>query len=125
MNVSMQSDKNGGREKRAEDGQQKSIPVQKQNITLRVLGKPYPLTIDVRKEEVYRLAERQVNELASHIAGARAEGFTSQDCLALTALQFAIWHITLSQSRKVGDDDVEALNDIAKRISDYLNRPEL
>ena len=33
----------------------------KQKINLKVAGKAYSLTIDSDKEEVYRLAEREVN----------------------------------------------------------------
>ena len=33
----------------------------KQKITLKVDNKPYQMTIDSDKEEIYRLAEREVN----------------------------------------------------------------
>ena len=34
----------------------------KQAIKLRIMGKPYAFNIDSEKEEMYRLAEREVND---------------------------------------------------------------
>lgn len=43
----------------------------KQNITVKIIGKPYPLAIDGEKEELYRLAEREINAyVTQHRTGA-------------------------------------------------------
>ena len=41
--------------------------MEKQAITLKIAGRSYPLNIDREKEEVYRLAEREVNAYLAQI----------------------------------------------------------
>lgn len=95
---------------------------EKQNITLRILGRAYAMTIDSRKEEVMRTAEQEVNKIAGVFERERFVGHQAQDFLALTALQLAIDNITMSRSLSVGDDDVKALNALNDRVGAYLNR---
>lgn len=94
----------------------------RQNITLRIRNREYPLTIELEKEELYRLAERKVNELIAKYEGSGRGGFILQDWMALAALDLAIENIRTSQSREVGNDDVKELNRISEQISEYLNR---
>ena len=54
----------------------------KQNITVKIIGKPYPLAIDGEKEELYRLAEREINAYVTRIEQAHFKGFSKEDCLA-------------------------------------------
>ena len=61
----------------------------KQNITVKIIGKPYPLAIDGEKEELYRLAEREINAYVTRIEQAHFKGFSKEDCLAMAAFQIA------------------------------------
>ena len=61
----------------------------KQSITLKIAGKQYPLSVDARQEELYRLAEREINERFSRIERAKFKDFKREDCLALAALQIS------------------------------------
>lgn len=95
----------------------------KQNITLRLCGKDYPFTIDAEKEELYRIAARQVNQRVSNLAQNIAQGdYTAKDFLALTAFAFAQECIAMSQNREVGDENVKALDALSEKISEYMNR---
>lgn len=62
----------------------------KQNITVKIIGKPYPLAIDGEKEELYRLAEREINAYVTRIEQAHFKGFSKEDCLAMAAFQIAV-----------------------------------
>ena len=53
----------------------------KQKINLKVAGKAYSLTIDSEKEEIYRLAERDVNSNVGKLQKTFGESFSVQDCL--------------------------------------------
>ncbi|MBP3482543.1 MAG: cell division protein ZapA [Alistipes sp.] len=97
----------------------------KQNIKLNIGGKSYQLGIDPAKEEMYRLAEREVNARASRFGKAKVDGFAMQDCLAMSALELAISNIGMSRSREVGNEDVRELADIAQRIADYVDTLKL
>ena len=55
----------------------------KQSITLKIAGKQYPLSVDSRQEELYRLAEREINDRFSRIEKAKFKDFKREDCLAL------------------------------------------
>ena len=94
---------------------------EKQNIKLNIGGKSYQLGIDPAKEEVYRLAEREVNARASKFGKAKVDGFAMQDCLAMAGLELAISNIGMSRSREVGNEDVKALASIAREIADYVD----
>ena len=79
----------------------------KQNITVKIIGKPYPLAIDGEKEELYRLAEREINAYVTRIEQAHFKGFSKEDCLAMAAFQIAVAKLALAQSREVGDEEVK------------------
>ena len=79
----------------------------KQAITLKIAGKSYPFNIESGKEEMYRLAEREVNSY-----------------LAMTALKFAIANVGMRQSREVDDEDLRQLEKIGTEIDAYLNDPK-
>ncbi len=104
---------------------------EKQAIKLNIGGKSYSFTLTrdageeqtlADKEEIYRLAEREVNAYAIQFEKAKYEGFSMQDYLALAALQLAISKITLTRSRSVGDEDVQRLDALRAEIDNYLNR---
>ena len=75
---------------------------EQQAIKLKIAGKSYSFTLKheegdaqslADKEELYRLAEREVNAYVTRFEKARYEGFSTQDCLAMAALQLAISNI--------------------------------
>lgn len=97
----------------------------KLNITLRICGKDYPFTIDAEKEELYRIAAREVNQMVSTYAQNITQGdYTAKDFLALTAFNFARECRMMSQNREVGNEDVKELDSISERITEYMNRLE-
>ena len=94
----------------------------KQKISLKVGGKAYQMTIESDKEEIYRLAEREVNGAIGKLQKAFGENFTMQDCLAIAALQCSINNITISKQNELGDEDLQALDELSKRLDQHLNR---
>ena len=91
----------------------------KQNITVKIIGKPYPLAIDGEKEELYRLAEREINAYVTRIEQAHFKGFSKEDCLAMAAFQIAV--AKLAQSREVGDEEVKTLAALGGELESYLD----
>ena len=94
----------------------------KQKISLKVGGKSYQMTIDSDKEEIYRLAEREVGRDVGKYQKVFGESFTMQDCLAIAALQCKINYITITKQNELGDDDLQALDELSKRLDQHLNR---
>ena len=90
----------------------------KQNITVKIIGKPYPLAIDGEKEELYRLAEREINAYVTRIEQAHFKGFSKEDCLAI---QIAVAKLALAQSREVGDEEVKTLAALGGELESYLD----
>lgn len=95
-----------------------------QAITLKIAGKSYPLNIESGKEEVYRLAEREVNAYLAQIKQNNFRSWTDQDYIAMAALKFAIAGVALRQSREVGGEELRKLEALADEIDTYLNAPE-
>lgn len=93
----------------------------KQSITLKVAGRGYALEVDSQKEEIYRLAEREVNAYLSRLMQQKYENWTEKDYLAMTALKFAIANVDMRQSREVGSEELKQLNALATQIDQYLN----
>ena len=71
-----------------------------------------------------RLAEREVNASVTRFEQAKYEGFETQDCLAMAALQLAISSVSLARSREVGSEDLRRLEALRDEIDEYLNRIE-
>lgn len=94
----------------------------KQKISLKVGGKSYQMTIDSDKEEIYRLAEREVNATVGNLQKVFGESFTMQDCLAIAALKCNINNITINRQNELGNDDLQALDELSKRLDQHLNR---
>ncbi len=93
----------------------------KQAITLKIAGKSYPFNIESGKEEVYRLAEREVNSYIALIKQQNIKGWGEQDYLAMAALKFAIANVGMRQSRELDNEDLRQLEKIGAQIDDYLN----
>ena len=96
----------------------------KLNIKLTIAGKGYSLTINSDKEEVYRLAEKKVNEYIAEIGKQKFTNFSAQDYLALTALKMAITATEAQKMGEVGSEELQSLSALDDRINDYLNKIE-
>ena len=94
----------------------------KQKINLKVAGKAYSLTIDSDKEEVYRLAEREVNTNLATLQKTFGDNFDIKDCLAITALQLSINNIAITRQNELESDDMRALDAMSQRLDKHLNR---
>lgn len=92
----------------------------KLDIKLEVLGKVYSLQIDPAKEEIYRLAAREINSMVAAAQRARIDGFSIQDYLSLIAVDLMIANIRLQNRDDVADGDMQALNELSKRLSDHI-----
>lgn len=97
---------------------------QQQAIKLKIAGKSYSFTLKheaneeqslAEKEELYRLAEREVNAYVTRFEKAKYEGFSTQDCLAMAALQLAISSVSLARSREVGSEGSPQAGSAARR----------
>ena len=84
----------------------------KQAITLKIAGKSYPFNIESGKEEMYRLAEREVNSYLALIKQQNIKNWNDQDYLSMTALKFAIANVGMRQSREVDSEDLRQLGTI-------------
>ena len=93
-----------------------------QKINLKVAGKAYSMTIDIEKEEVYRLAEREVNANVSRLKKAFGDNCDIKDCLAISALQYCINNIALNRQSEMDSDDMKALDKLSQRLDKHLNR---
>ena len=94
----------------------------KQAITLKIAGKSYSFTIDSKKEELYRLAEREVNTHIATIKKNNFKGWNEQDYINMTALQFAILNVDMKHNRELGGDDLKHITQISGEIDTYLNQ---
>ena len=94
----------------------------KQKIHLKVGGKPYQMNIDSDKEEIYRLAEREVNGAIVKLQNVFGDSFSLQDCLAIAALQLSINNITITKQNELGNDDLQALDNLSQRLDQHLNK---
>lgn len=95
----------------------------KQAITLKIADKSYPFTIESGKEEVYRLAEREVNDYLALIMKQKIRSWTTQDYLAMAALKFAIADIKTRFDRLPDTDDLSRLERLDEELDACLNSP--
>ena len=96
----------------------------KQAITLKIAGIGIPLTIDSEKEEVYRLAEREINNYLTLIRKDNIPGWTDNHYLVMAALRFAITSVNQRRRRETDNDDLRRLEALSTEIDAYLNAPE-
>ena len=92
------------------------------NIKLDIAGKPYEMSIDASNEEVYRLAAREINKRLSAAQLSRVDGFGVQDYLAIVAVDLMIANIRLSRRADVAEGDMQALAELAERLSNHLEK---
>ena len=93
----------------------------KQAITLKIAGKSYPFNIESGKEEIYRLAEREVNSYLALIKQQHIKNWNDQDYLAMAALKFAIANVGKGRSREMGSEGRKQLKKIGTRLDEYLD----
>ena len=92
------------------------------NIKLDIAGKPYEMSIDASNEEVYRLAAREINKRLSAAQLSRVDGFGVQDYLAIVSVDLMIANIRLSRRADVAEGDMQALAELAERLSNHLEK---
>ncbi len=93
----------------------------KQAIKLKVGGKSYSLNIESEKEELYRLAERELNQSIKEYESQNFVGFSAIDYLSITALKFAIDNVASRLKGELNTDDMNSLKRIESSIGDYMN----
>lgn len=95
----------------------------KLTMHLKVAGKAYRVNTSPEKEEAYRLAEQEVNDLIDSFKRGKYKGFEDRDYLAMAALHLAIGNVQMRQSREVGGEDLKRLEEMSHRLDHYLNEP--
>lgn len=87
-------------------------------INISIAGKSYPMTVDAANEELYRIAAKRLDEAIAEFN--RVPQFDSQDRLAMAALRYTIKFLHSERSVSLGDEDIEELEAIERRIRDYV-----
>ena len=91
-------------------------------IKLDIAGKTYPMEIDARNEEIYRLAARDINKLMNMAQQSRVDGFGVQDYLAIVAVDLMISNIQLKRKNDIEEGDMKTLSELAERLSKHLEK---
>jgi len=94
---------------------------EKFTMNLKVAGRPYRLNIRAEKEELYRLAEKEVNRYVEDFKKGNYKGFEDRDYIALAAIHLAIDAMRMRQAREVVSADLKALERLNRSLDDYLN----
>ncbi len=87
-------------------------------INIKIEGRVYPLSIDRKDEERYRLAAKAVNETVSKYKELFRDK-DAQDILAMAAFQIALEHTEMSQ-REDKSLFIDGLKDLNDDILDFL-----
>ena len=87
-------------------------------INISIAGKSYPMTVDVANEELYRVAAKRLNETIAEFN--RVPQFSSEDRLAMAALRYSILALNSERNVSLGDEDIQELENIERRIRDYV-----
>lgn len=91
-------------------------------IRLTVAGKQFPMTVARKKEELYRKAEKEINQLVSEY-GKRFRQFQLVDHLAMAAIAMAVSKADTERKRTLGDD-VEMLATVDQLLDEYISGVE-
>ena len=94
-----------------------------QAITIRIGEIAIPLNIESGKEEVYRLAEREVNRYLAEIQAHKLKDWTDKHYLAMAAMRFAINSVRDRRRTETDDEDLRKLEALSAEIDAYLNTP--
>ncbi len=93
----------------------------KQAINLVLAGSNYSFSIDSVDEEVYRLAEKEVNSYVAEFQKHNIKDFAVKDYLAMTALKLAIVNINSKRSGELSQEDMAQLSGLKQLLDDYIN----
>ncbi len=88
------------------------------SINIKIDGRIFPLTINRKDEERYRLAAKMVNETISEFRKTFGDQ-ESQNILAMTAFQIALSNTEL-QNRNDSSLFIDELKNLNDDISDFL-----
>lgn len=97
--------------------------MEKDKLTMhvKVAEKPYRVNTRPEKEEIYRLAEEEVNNYINSFRKGNYKGFEDRDYIAMAALHLAIANVQIRQTREVGNEDLKALDEMSRTLDAYLN----
>lgn len=96
----------------------------KQEITLKIAETSIKFSIDAEKEEVYRLAEREVNRYLAEIRSKKMKDWTEKHYLIMAVLRFAINSVVARQRTETDDEDLRRIEALSTEIDTYLNAPD-
>jgi len=94
----------------------------KLSINIKIDGRNFPLTIDRKDEERYRLAAKMVNETINKFRNEFGE-IESQQIMSMTAFQIALNNTEL-QNRNDTSLFIDELKNLNDDISDFLKEKE-
>ncbi len=99
---------------------------EKLSLTLTIDGRKYPLRIDREQEEIFRRAAKEINTKINQYRvtyGAKNSKLTSQDFMAMTAIQALVQSLSLK-----GKNDTKPYEDkigqLIKEIDLYLEKKD-
>ncbi len=95
----------------------------KQSITLKIENVSFALEIESEKEELYRVAERRVNDQIKLIAK-HFQKWDNTKCMAMALLSLAIKNVTAERSRELDTEEIARLKALQTSIDTCLNEPE-
>lgn len=88
-------------------------------INLTIAGRKIPFTIKRSQEELYRRAEREVNEKIAQIKAAFQ--LKEEEIMAYTALLLALDKLGQTSARAI-DDDMEELKRLDRQLEAHLSK---
>lgn len=88
-------------------------------ITLRIDNQPYPVTIRRDEEEVYREAERQINDKLN-LYKERFPGMSNEPYLYMTLLDLSL-RLVKAERRNDTTPYTDVMNNLSKEILSTLN----
>lgn len=98
-------------------------PKKIRRITLKIGDKSYEFDAYPEQVELYRLAERQVADGIQKFEAAQFKDFTMLDYLAMVALEQTMANVMIQRSRGVGNEDMQALDELSREVDTFLNTP--
>ncbi|MFR9650815.1 MAG: cell division protein ZapA [Rikenellaceae bacterium] len=94
---------------------------QKRAISITIAGKEYPFVVEPSKSELFKLAERKVNNAILKLEKRGIADYSRNDLVALAALDLALTNIKLKQRTEVENEDIVKLVELNQKIDSCLN----
>lgn len=91
-------------------------------IHLTIAGKSFPMTVERKKEELYRRAEKEINQLTVEFSK-RFRYFQAEDHLAMAAIVVAVSKAETEMKRSL-EDNLGQLVEIDSVIDEYFSSIE-